>query len=181
MPEGTGCVTVFPAATCAPACATGHTPAPAHLDVLEQEVGVEADVVGGHIEAAVVGHLSLPGAGEAAQQHILLGELPEGPAVAAVLLAQLREVRRWCPGTTAILQPPAPLPCLPRNWDEPSHGPPPQESIQPRSWGWGPAPQLQYPKTHRGGWWSLPARGLLLCLLAGGLIGPGSGRRHRRG
>lgn len=70
------------------------TPTPAHLDVLEQEVGVEADVAGGHVEAAVVGHLSLPGAREAAQQLVLLDELPEGPAVAAVLLGQLQEVMR---------------------------------------------------------------------------------------
>lgn len=59
---GTDYVTVFAAATCAPACTAGPMLAAAHLDVLEQDVGVEADVACGHVEAAVVGHLSLPGA-----------------------------------------------------------------------------------------------------------------------
>lgn len=97
-----------------------------HLDVLEQEVGVEADVAGGQVEAAVVGHFSLPGAREAAQQRVLLGELPEGPAVAAVLLAQLREVGGLVlgagPGTAGTLQPLAPSPRLHRNRDELSLG-----------------------------------------------------------
>lgn len=93
---------------------------------------MEADMAGGHVEAAVVGHFSLPGAGEAAQQHVLLGEVPEGPAVAAVLLAQLREgggsVLGAGPGTAGILQPLAPSPRLPRNGDEPSLGPRPERA-----------------------------------------------------
>lgn len=62
-------------------------PSPPHLDVLEQEAGVEADVVGGDVEAAMVGHLSLPSAGEAGQQLFPLGELPESFAVTCGTLA----------------------------------------------------------------------------------------------
>lgn len=112
---------MFLAATCAPACATSPMPTPAHLDVLEQEVGVEADVAGGHVEAAMVGHLSLPGAREAAQQHVLLDELPKGPAVVAVLLAQLQQVMES--GAWDILQSLVPSPHLPQNQDKPSTGP----------------------------------------------------------
>lgn len=74
---------------CTPLEPPAPCPSPAYLDVLEQEAGVEADVAGGDVEAAVVGHLSLPGAGEAGQQLFPLGELPEGFAVAGGTLAQL--------------------------------------------------------------------------------------------
>lgn len=74
---------------CTPPEPPAPCPSPAYLDVLEQEAGVEADVAGGDVEAAVVGHLSLPGAGEAGQQLFPLGELPEGFAVAGGTLAQL--------------------------------------------------------------------------------------------
>ena len=123
---------------------------PAHLDVLEQEAGVEADVAGGDVEAAMVGYLSLPGTGEAGQQCFPLGELPEGFAVTGGTLAQLRGRPgrgagvAWCsgqsPGTTGTPQPPTLLPPLPQNQDGPSLGTHPAESIPPgpRCWGWGP-------------------------------------------
>lgn len=69
-----------------------HHPTPAprpHLDVPEQQAGVEAEVPGGDIEAAVVGHLALPGAGEGGQQSLAPCDLLKGFMEGSTVLVEL--------------------------------------------------------------------------------------------